>query len=158
MSRDNDACKQAAEWLLGMGWKWGDGHWIKPTTPQPQGDAAPQARPFIDMHHGGPIPAPTVDGGACDECEVRGHTVTYVDPYGRGDVSSPEHSPCTECTHPAPAPDVARLVELADSMEQIAMTRGVESPDYRAACHFYGGKLREALAPFTQQGATNGQE
>lgn len=33
----------------------------------------------------------------CAECEGRGHVVTYFDPYGRGDVASPEHRPCGDC-------------------------------------------------------------
>lgn len=53
-------------------------------------------------------PAPAKAEGAaeavCETCEGRGEVVTYNDPYGHGDFSSPNDSmPCPDCTHFAPA-------------------------------------------------------
>lgn len=43
-------------------------------------------------------------GEVCEACDGAGHVVTYADPYDRGDVSSPEQSPCHACTAPPSAP------------------------------------------------------
>src|SRR5690606_23442954 len=55
-----------------------------------------------------PYPAaqPMQQGGGevCETCDGAGHVVTYADPYDRGDVSSPEQSPCPACTTPPSAP------------------------------------------------------
>lgn len=63
--------------------------------------------------------APEGQAVACEECAGSGEVVEYIDPYQRGDVSSPVRKPCPDCVQQpvAPAPvagDVPRsLVEKA---------------------------------------------
>jgi hypothetical protein len=104
----------------------------------------------------------SAEGVHCDSCNGSGVVVTYVDPYERGDVSSPEQSPCPDCAEGVQAGEVeqrarellaAEYARNSDSMISLVYAERLRKND---RCEPWEPELRAIASALSQQPEARG--
>lgn len=100
------------------------------------------------------------EGVHCDSCNGSGVVVTYVDPYERGDVSSPEQSPCPDCAEGVQAGEVEQRARvetaLRDALAYVGQRQDGDLPVLAERCELWMRESQSLLQNLSQQPEARG--